>query len=742
MGNAKPAPRSIASAGGGATLMAFEIQSPFELFVDTDGTPLENGYVYIGEPSQNPETNPIAVYWDATATILAAQPIRTLAGFPMRNNSPSKLFAQQDFSITVRDKNGVFLYSEPSSLGGETIEALQDEWVNAQAATYVSGTSFTVPGDQTSGRFSFHVGRRVKAIGSSTGTIYGIVSTAVYGALTTVTVVWDSGSLSNEALIVYVSINSVLDTSIPWPFIDVRNFGAVGDGIVDDTAAIKKAAALLSSYSTLLFPAGTYRITSTELSPIDFAGSNIRIIGDGAILQNDSDRSFGTVIISGDHVTLEGFVFDGQNTSLNTLLVSDTASNVTIRNCEIKNCAQQAGDATFAVGILVQNGSEDVSVERCYIHTITASITGIARGILGSGYETASTHFYRLDVKDCWFEDITPDTDGDAIVFQPDDLTDDIHSSVINCRFVNCAKRAVKIQGNNVTVIGGHITLPATGYAGVSVYASRCQVRGITMSGGYALHGIDIGATGSSVGDQTTVDGVIVQMTSQSSNDGIRVYGAVDDVLISNCILDTLRNGVRLDGTGTRANILCNTIRNTTQVGVHNVGTAGSYMSQVNVIGNTFASITSFTVRNEGGTGWCAIGNTSDGSGTGSHGNLPTRSNFIGNIIASQPVIATGTTAPTAGTWAVGDIVIRSNPNTYGNMGWMCVTAGTPGSWRAIQTGSERASTASRPTKTTMGVANDSEWIGTMYFDTTLDADGKPIWWTGVAWVDATGAVV
>lgn len=26
--------------------------------------------------------------------------------------------------------------------------------------------------------------------------------------------------------------------------------------------------------------------------------------------------------------------------------------------------------------------------------------------------------------------------------------------------------------------------------------------------------------------------------------------------------------------------------------------------------------------------------------------------------------------------------------------------------------------------------------------DTTLDADGKPIWWNGTAWIDATGLVV
>lgn len=41
--------------------------------------------------------------------------------------------------------------------------------------------------------------------------------------------------------------------------------------------------------------------------------------------------------------------------------------------------------------------------------------------------------------------------------------------------------------------------------------------------------------------------------------------------------------------------------------------------------------------------------------------------------------------------------------------------------------------TGARPVLT----ANEA---GTLYFDTTLAAAGKPIWWTGAAWVDATGA--
>jgi hypothetical protein len=51
------------------------------------------------------------------------------------------------------------------------------------------------------------------------------------------------------------------------------------------------------------------------------------------------------------------------------------------------------------------------------------------------------------------------------------------------------------------------------------------------------------------------------------------------------------------------------------------------------------------------------------------------------------------------------------------------------------QTGVNMDVTGSRPTLT----AND---VGLMYLDTTLDADGHPIWWTGTAWVDAQGLVV
>jgi hypothetical protein len=71
-------------------------------------------------------------------------------------------------------------------------ESLLKSWeIRGNATTYVSGTTFTMPADQTA---FFVAGRRIKAAGAST--IYGaIVSSSYNGAVTTATILPDSGTL-------------------------------------------------------------------------------------------------------------------------------------------------------------------------------------------------------------------------------------------------------------------------------------------------------------------------------------------------------------------------------------------------------------------------------------------------------------------------------------------------------------------------------------------------------------------
>lgn len=87
-----------------------------------------------------------------------------------------------------------------------------DQWVSSGVTpTYVSATQFTLPGDQTS---AFQVNRRIKATVTA-GTVYGYISASVFGALTTVTVVLDSGVLDSGLSAVSLGLITPTNTSLP-----------------------------------------------------------------------------------------------------------------------------------------------------------------------------------------------------------------------------------------------------------------------------------------------------------------------------------------------------------------------------------------------------------------------------------------------------------------------------------------------------------------------------------------------
>lgn len=93
-------------------MSALSPTSPFPTFTDIDGNPLEGGYIYIGTAGLNPETNLISVYWDATLAVPATQPIRTLGGYPSRSGSVARVYVNaDDCSMLVRNKNGTLIFS-------------------------------------------------------------------------------------------------------------------------------------------------------------------------------------------------------------------------------------------------------------------------------------------------------------------------------------------------------------------------------------------------------------------------------------------------------------------------------------------------------------------------------------------------------------------------------------------------------------------------------------------------------
>lgn len=132
----------------------------------------------------------------------------------------------KDYSLTPSSNtsiNGVNIAEgcPPSSVNNAIRQEMADTrsfyesggWIDwGVTHAYASGTSFTIASDVTA---SYVANRRVKAVGTATGTIYGTISSATYSSPnTTVTVTWDSGSLSNESLTVYLGWNNVTGSPI------------------------------------------------------------------------------------------------------------------------------------------------------------------------------------------------------------------------------------------------------------------------------------------------------------------------------------------------------------------------------------------------------------------------------------------------------------------------------------------------------------------------------------------------
>lgn len=119
---------------------------PFPLFVDSSGALLHAGEIYIGEPGTNPETpaNRVDLFWDADLTVPAAQPLTTIGGYIVNEETPSNVFlAEEDYSILVKDANAhqvSYAASAEESGGGGPLYQPVDSDLTAIAA--LTTTSF------------------------------------------------------------------------------------------------------------------------------------------------------------------------------------------------------------------------------------------------------------------------------------------------------------------------------------------------------------------------------------------------------------------------------------------------------------------------------------------------------------------------------------------------------------------------------------------------------------------------
>ena len=168
----------------------------------------------------------------------------------------------------------------------------------AHTLAYASATSFTVAGiDVTS---IYHANRRVKAVGSATGTIYGTISSSTFSTDTTVNVTWDSGSLSNESLTIYIGGLSATNSSIPEGII---TSATLADGSVT-TVKIADANVTNAKMASNAIAASNLQTDSvTTAKIVDSAVSTAKIADNAITTAKITDANVTTAKIADLNVT-------------------------------------------------------------------------------------------------------------------------------------------------------------------------------------------------------------------------------------------------------------------------------------------------------------------------------------------------------------------------------------------------------------------------------------------------------
>lgn len=353
-------------------------------------------------------------------------------------------------------------------------------------------------------------------------------------------------------------------------YANVKAYGAVGNGIADDTAEIQSA---INSGFPVYFPPGTYRITSaltaTNVSlTLIGAGPNASTIRqDGAadgITFNGSWTSFAI-----DQLVVRDLKFLANNAScaaaIHGIWTSTGGTDGQPRTCYVQNvsCVSANGGPSWAAGVSLAGG-DNAAIRDCYITTynFAGAFRAGSYGILITANGTNDPAF-EVDIANVTFYQCAT-----AIGFNVDaTAANNICQGLFvnHCHIINCSHGVA--AGNAAAVPAGPAIEPeivitnsfiGTQVLGVDIQAqAQFNVSGNLFYGQGALNWIGIQYT-SINGGGYQVDGRIHDNTlialSGGTTAGIKIIGnagASESIAINANTFEACTNAATLDANTT-----------------------------------------------------------------------------------------------------------------------------------------------------------------------------------------------
>jgi hypothetical protein len=186
------------------------------------------------------------------------------------------------------------------------------EWVTGPTAVFQNTSTFSIGGDVTA---IFDAGRRVRTFNTG-GTIYGVVSTSVFSASTTITILTDSGILDSGLTSADYAVFDAAHVSFP--------FGRALQGINSPGLRIEfqtQFAQLLSALNGLTVQTGTLSASTAAFTGL------LGFYGSGATTQA---ANISSVTSTGSVSTVGVFGFT-TSTQPNNLVSTVNALSATLK---------------------------------------------------------------------------------------------------------------------------------------------------------------------------------------------------------------------------------------------------------------------------------------------------------------------------------------------------------------------------------------------------------------------------
>jgi len=325
-----------------------------------------------------------------------------------------------------------------------------------------------------------------------------------------------------------MSLTKVTYSMIDGEVINVKDYGTIGNGTVDDSSAIQAAIDAAVAYSTVYLPQGTYKLESgiTINKALTFRGDRATII-------TDSGYTTG-ITVSSSNVQIKDLIFNKQEqTNRFNRVVLISSSDCLIENCDFIGNGKTVGEYGRGTGIQFGTGtisSNNLTVINCQfkdyeycIRTGTATNLVVDSCFFNGGIDPtyASANYGTASLGD----GIKCSLDND----DDDESTGTSYTGLVGLIVSSCVFQDMERDGLDFYYRGSNIT--ATGNIFKGRFNKCFDIKVIYSSGGTSIPDIRQTRSVSIVGNQfikvtpinfvfdviTTTDGTVTLSDSNTS---------------------------------------------------------------------------------------------------------------------------------------------------------------------------------------------------------------------------------